>query len=649
MPPAETPHKWRLGLLARIGLSLAVVGLLPLGLASLQLAGVNRSAMFEQLLRTHAVAATSAAEAVDGFLEAPRSLAEALAVDPRLADDPTSAPAQAAVRDALSAWSNSGIAAIAVIDRSGQVLLQAQLREAAATAGRLLPGAASTPVRVVLEEGHTWVVVDAERGGGVVRVMADGTSLRRALEPVELGPEAKLLLLARDGTVVVGSVDDLAALPAPAREAALSAQLSGAGRFDETGPGQVAAWSPAEGGRWIVVSTQPASVAEAAARQMWRRTAISIALAALLVAALSALAYRTLVQPVRALLAAQRRVAGLSKDPGGKGSEIRELRGALSALERHAKDREALGEVFLGRYQVVEILGSGGMGTVFRGWDPRLQRTVALKTVHLEPNVGTTAGAPGLIAEAIAAAQIHHPNAVGIFDAEEAGEAAFVAMEFVDGIGLDSYLEDRGRLDWREVVPLGAAIARGLSAAHERGLVHRDVKPGNILLGHDGSIKISDFGLAQFVTHRNEKIGQVFGTPGFLAPEALLGEPYDERCDLFALGVILFRSLTGRYPFAGVSFKEIVVATVRNPSPGPEALPPDTPAPLAEAIASLLVKEPGERLGPAASVAEALDAIAHAEGLVWRLDFGRSSAQAPSGVLFQSANIPTIRISSTGA
>jgi len=649
MAQADSPSRWRLGLLARIGLSLAVVGLLPLLLTSLQLAGVNRSAMLEQLLRTHAVAATSAAEAIDGFLDAPQSLAEALAVDPRLAEDPTSVGSQTAVREALAAWSSTGIAAIAVVDRSGQILLQAQLREAAETAGRLLPGAESVPVRVVEEGDRLWAVVAAEQGGGQVRVLTDAASLRRALEPIELGPEAKLLLLARDGSVVVGSDEDLAALPAPAREAALSAQLSGAGRFDEEGPGQVAAWSPAEGGHWIVVSTQPTSVAEAAARRMWRRTALSIALAALLVAALSVLAYKTLVRPVRALLAAQRRVAGLSKDPGGKGSELRELRGALTALERHAKDREALGEVFLGRYQVVEILGSGGMGTVFRGWDPRLQRTVALKTVHLEPSKGTTAGAPGLLAEAVAAAQIHHPNAVGIYDAEEVGEAAFVAMEFVDGIGLDSYLEERGRLDWGEVVPLGAAIARGLAAAHERGLVHRDIKPGNILLGHDGSIKISDFGLAQFVTHRNEKVGQVFGTPGFLAPEALLGAPYDERCDLFALGVILFRSLTGRYPFAGVSFKEIVVATVRNPTPGPEALPAGTPAALAEAIAALLEKDPAARLGPAAHVAETLEAIAKADGLAWGLDFGRSASEAPAQTVFQSANIPTIRISSGAA
>ncbi len=426
------------------------------------------------------------------------------------------------------------------------------------------------------DAGTFWAVLAAPRAsGGQVRVLANATALRRALEPIELGTEAKLLLLARDGTPVFGTAAELQSLPEAAREAALSAQLSGAGRYEEEGPGQVAAWAVADAGRWIILSTQPANVAESAARRMWRRTAISLTLALVLVAALSALAYRTLVQPIRALLAGQRQLTGLARAPA-TGSELQELRNALLALERHAKDRQSIGEVFLGRYQVVEILGSGGMGTVFRGWDPRLQRTVALKTVHLEREIANATGA-GLITEAIAAAQINHPNVVAIFDAEEVGEVAFVAMELVDGIGLDRYLEDRGRLDWTEIVPLGAALASGLGAAHERGLAHRDVKPGNILLGHDGSIKISDFGLAQFVTHRSEKAGQVFGTPGFLAPEALLGQPYDERCDLFAVGVILFRSLTGRYPFAGVSFREIVVATVRKPSPGPEDLPSDDP------------------------------------------------------------------------
>ncbi len=359
-----------------------------------------------------------------------------------------------------------------------------------------------------------------------------------------------------------------------------------------------------------------------------------------MVGALSALAWRSLVRPVRALLAGQRQLAGLSATPP-PGSEVEELAGAMAALELHAQDRQALDQVFLGRYQVLEILGSGGMGTVFRGWDPRLQRPVALKTVHLEPGHGTTAGGAGLLAEAVAGAQIAHPNVVAIYDAQEVGELAFLAMEYVHGVGLDRYLENRSRLDWREAVPLGLALARGLAAAHERHLIHRDVKPGNVLLGHDGSIKLADFGLAQFVGDRSQGPGRVFGTPGFLAPEALLGQPYDARCDLFALGVILFRVVSGRYPFPGASFREVVVATVRSPSPSPEHLGTEVDSTFAAVVCGLLVKEPDGRLGPAAAVVEALERLATQHQLVWRLDFARPTREVSAAELFRSANLPT--------
>jgi serine/threonine-protein kinase len=350
-----------------------------------------------------------------------------------------------------------------------------------------------------------------------------------------------------------------------------------------------------------------------------------------------------LVRPIRALLAGQRQLAGLTAKPSS-GSEIEELAGAMAALERHARDREALDQVFLGRYQVLEILGSGGMGTVFRGWDPRLQRPVALKTIHLEPGSGTTVGAAGLLAEAVAGAQIAHPNVVAIYDAQEVGELAFVAMEYVHGIGLDRYLENRGKLSWREAAPLAVGLARGLAAAHERKLAHRDVKPGNVLLGHDGAIKLADFGLAQFVGSRLQRAGRVFGTPGFLAPEALMGLPYDERCDLFALGVILFRAVTGRYPFPGASFREIVVATVRSPTPEPSELGAEIDPEFAQIVCALLVKEPGDRLGPASSLADRLDRLVSLHRLFWRLDFAHGGRALSAAEIFRSANLPTVAL-----
>ena len=139
-------------------------------------------------------------------------------------------------------------------------------------------------------------------------------------------------------------------------------------------------------------------------------------------------AWRGLVRPLRALLVAQRQVAGLSQTIAA-GSETRELRETLDAMERHAQDRQALGDVFLGRYQVLEIVGSGGMGTVFRGWDPRLQRPIALKTVHVGRTTDAASRAKDstrILAEAMRAAQISHPNVVAVYDAEESVEVAYV-------------------------------------------------------------------------------------------------------------------------------------------------------------------------------------------------------------------------------
>lgn len=648
MPSKVRPWLRPPGLLGRIGFALAAVGLVPLALAAFQLTRVSREELVEQLLRTHTVAARTAAEAIDAFVAPRRALAESLVADPRLARDATSPEAQAALREALGAWTELGVAGVALLDADGVEVVRAQRKGVGELFGRRLAARSDEPAELAREQSTTWLLLSTPRpSGGTLRLLAEAAALERALAPEELGEQARLLVLARDGRVVAGASgapQEAAALPAAARSAALSGRLAGAGPFvTDDGREVVAAWAAAEAERWIVVSTQPAAIAEAAVRRMLRRTALAVALAVALVAGLSTLAWRSLVRPVRALLAGQRQLAGLSSRPA-PGSEVEELAGAMAALERHAKDREALDQVFLGRYQVLEILGSGGMGTVFRGWDPRLQRPVALKTIHLAPGTGSTAGAAGLLAEAVAGAQIVHPNVVAIYDAQEVGELAFVAMEYVHGVGLDRYLENRGRISWREAVPLGLALARALTAAHERRLAHRDIKPANVLLGHDGAIKLADFGLAQFVGSRSERAGRVFGTPGFLAPEALLGQPYDERCDLFALGVILFRSVTGRYPFAGASFREIVVATVRSPSPDPTMLAADVDPQLARLICGLLVKEPAQRLGPASLVVEQLEWLVAEHRLGWRLDFVRGGRALSAEEIFRSANLPTVAL-----
>lgn len=669
--PGTRPRRFKLprfGLLAQIGLALALVGTVPLALAAYQLATVNREALVEQLLRTHTVSARTAADAIDSFLAARRSLASTLLLSPELAADPTSQIAQARLRDSLASWSATGVVAAALYDGSNRLIVKVQQKGYGALADELLGGAVAAPSELRSIDLHPWIRIEvplraavrtageraeaadaiepsAAADAGSLRLALDGAPLLRTLVPDELGDQAQLLLLDRGGEALLGPAADAAALPAELLESALSARLSGSGRFrDRAGREVVGAWSAADSGRWIVVSTQPAAIAEAAAVRMRQRAALAVALALVLAAAISIFAYRALVRPLRALLAAQRRMAGLSGAPA-QGSEVAQLKTAMAALERNARDRSALDEVFLGRYQVVEILGSGGMGTVFRGWDPRLQRAVALKTIHLERRESDDKekqAASRLVSEAVAAAQIVHPNVVAIYDTEEVGAMAYVAMEYVHGTGLDRYLEERGKLSWREVLPLGQAICEGLAAAHTHDLVHRDIKPGNILLGQDGSIKIADFGLALFLSQRGEPGETVVGTPGFLAPEALRGRPVTAWSDLFAVGVLLCRSLTGHYPFGGKNLRAIVASTLNDPTPPVESFEERIPRPLVDLVRALLEKSPERRLGPASEVAARCAELCRRHGLNWQLDFTRSTRPVEADEIFRSVSLPVV-------
>jgi len=641
------PSKSRRGpsLLVQIAVALGLVGVVPLALAVWQLVGVNRDALFEQLQRTHTVAARTAADAVDGFLASRAALAAAAAQDARLVADPVGAEAQRILGDSLSAWSGAGVAGLVVLDRHGAVGLQVRTRADAAAVAQMSAAARADEATLEVIDGTLWAAVPQPLGesGATLALIADATPIADALAESELGEQAEMALFRRDDRrPLFGAPGGAAALPPALGAAAFSGNLSGAGRYREPSGREVAgAYSSAHGGRWIVVSLQPGIIAEAAARNMTRRSIFAVAASLALVAGLSVAAWSGLVRPLRALLAA-RRAEARAAAAAPMASETAELREALAELERRAREKRALDQIFLGRYQVLERIGSGGMGSVYRGWDPRLQRTVALKTIQIEADGASEVSASKLLAEAVAAAQINHPNVVAIFDAEERAGGAYVAMELVDGIGLDRYLERRGRLDWREVVPLAAAMANGLAAAHAHDLVHRDIKPGNVLLDFDGDVKIADFGLATFLHKLNDAPGKVFGTPGFMAPETLQGLPLDARSDLYAVGVVLFRALSGRYPVRGATFQQLIQATVRDPAPRPEELE-GVPAEVATLVCALLEKDPESRLAPAKAVAEAFEEIAREHRLVWRLDWERSAAPAAAPGA-PSATMPTVRL-----
>jgi WD40 repeat protein/serine/threonine protein kinase len=307
-------------------------------------------------------------------------------------------------------------------------------------------------------------------------------------------------------------------------------------------------------------------------------------------------------------------VTDLSADePPPEGDENKELSDFLAPPQ--APDE--LGR--LGPYRVLQVLGAGGMGVVFRAEDPQLARLVALKAML--PNLAARESARQRFRrEARAAAALKHDHVVTVYQVGEDRGVPYLAMELLEGESLNARLDREGKLPVPEVVRIGRETALGLAAAHRRGLIHRDIKPANLWLetrgepgtsASGGRVKILDFGLARAVGDDAQltQQGAIVGTPAYMAPEQAEGEAVDHRCDLFSLGCVLYYLATGEPPFRGTAFVSTLMAVaIVNPRP-PHELDAALPQPLSELVMSLLAKDPGERPPSAQAVAEALERI----------------------------------------
>ncbi|MBY0230091.1 MAG: serine/threonine protein kinase [Gemmataceae bacterium] len=274
-----------------------------------------------------------------------------------------------------------------------------------------------------------------------------------------------------------------------------------------------------------------------------------------------------------------------------------------SSLTAFLAPPRAPGELgWLGGYRILEIVGSGGMGVVFRAVDTDLDREIALKAML--PGLATHATARlRFVREAKAAAALQHDRIVAVYRVGEDRGVPFLAMPFLRGQSLEDRLKD-GPLPLEEVRRVGAEIAEGLAAIHERGLVHRDIKPGNVWLeGPAARVKILDFGLARAggdATLTRE--GGIVGSPAFMSPEQALRRPVDSRADLFALGVVLYLMATGQPPFLGDdALSTLLAITSAEPAP-PSSLRADLPPDLEGMILVLLAKNPEDRPASAADV-----------------------------------------------
>jgi WD40 repeat protein/serine/threonine protein kinase len=265
----------------------------------------------------------------------------------------------------------------------------------------------------------------------------------------------------------------------------------------------------------------------------------------------------------------------------------------------------------LGPYRVLRVLGAGGMGVVFLAEDPQLERRVALKA-QLPAMADRPAARQRFLREARAAASLKHDHVVTIYQVGEDRGVPFLAMELLEGEPLDARLGRERKLAVAEVLRIGREAALGLAAAHEKGLVHRDVKPANVWLeAGTGRVKILDFGLARAAggeAHLTQE-GAIIGTPAYMAPEQAQGLPVDARSDVFSLGCVLYQLATGETPFRGSDVISILMAVSTQEPKSPHDVHPEFPLALSELIVRMLAKGPGERPSSAQAVAEALARI----------------------------------------
>ncbi|MFG6431519.1 serine/threonine-protein kinase [Roseateles sp. LYH14W] len=263
----------------------------------------------------------------------------------------------------------------------------------------------------------------------------------------------------------------------------------------------------------------------------------------------------------------------------------------------------------LGKYRITEVLGEGAMGVVYKGFDPDIQRTVALKTIRT--NLDADDDSPGAPAsrfrnEAQAAGRLGHPGIVAVYDFGRTEQVAFIAMEFVEGRSLASYLSAKVRFTDTDIPGIMSQLLDALAHAHDKGVWHRDVKPANIIMTTGGRLKVADFGIARIESQSLTQTHYMVGTPSHMAPEQFLGKPMDRRVDIYGAGVVLYQLLTGRAPFAGTT--EALMYKVVNELPEPPSMVEgaDRPGWFDAIIARALAKRAEERFASAEEFKQAL-------------------------------------------
>ncbi len=263
----------------------------------------------------------------------------------------------------------------------------------------------------------------------------------------------------------------------------------------------------------------------------------------------------------------------------------------------------------VGRYEVIEELGQGAMGIVYKARDPKINRLLAIKTIRFSDEFEEDRLQEikdRFFREAQIAGKLSHPSIVAVYDVGEDFDLSYLAMEFLNGENLQKYCGKGSLLPLRKVLYILAETAKALDYAHSQGVIHRDIKPANIMLLKDGKVKVTDFGIAKAVSDSQTKSGIVLGTPNYMSPEQINGQELDGRSDIFSVGVVFFELLTGQLPFHGKTLANLFYQITQGRHPSPRQINPKVPKPCEQMIDKALAKNPNQRFRSAGEFAKYL-------------------------------------------
>ena len=277
-----------------------------------------------------------------------------------------------------------------------------------------------------------------------------------------------------------------------------------------------------------------------------------------------------------------------------------------------------IGKILDNRYEILERIGTGGMAVVYKGRDHRLNRLVAVKILKADLAQDEDFRRR-FNAESQAVAQLSHPNIVSVYDVSRGGDTEYIVMELIDGITLKQYMEKRGQLNWRETLHFITQIMRGLSHAHSRGIIHRDIKPQNIMVMRDGSVKVADFGIACLENAAQTLTQEALGSVHYISPEQARGDRIDARSDIYSAGVVLYEMLTGRLPFEGDSAVSVAIQHLSSIPLAPREINREIPEQLELICMKAMAPDPDRRYPSADAMIADLEAFRKNPGV--SLDF----------------------------